>query len=105
MTAMIPTFDNMFVDIISKEYAMADEKCTKLLANSSYSTFERVNRVSVNYINNVDPAQKYRYAVQLIKIFVKELMVKFGLDVSFETQITSRLLQEYKDKYYCKVAK
>jgi len=105
MTAMIPTFDTMFVDVISKEFAMADEKSTKLLANTSYSTFERVNRVSVNYIDNVDPTQKYRYAVQLIKIFVKELISKFGLDSAFETQITSRLLQEYKDKYYGKSAK
>jgi predicted ATP-dependent Lon-type protease len=99
----IPCFNALFNDIISKEYAMCDEKETLKLAEETYGVFERINHVNVGYIDNTDPVMRYKYAVQIIKIFVKQVITKYQMDLSYEDQLTSRILQEYKDKYWKKL--
>lgn len=99
-TKNIPCFNTLFTDIISKEFAMCDEKETLKLAEKAYEVFEQINHVNIGYIEKTDPIMRYKYAVMVIKIFVKQVMAKYQMDPSYEDQLVSRMLQEYKEKYY-----
>jgi hypothetical protein len=100
MTEAAPNFETMFFDIITGEFCMLPEKDTKDILDQTFEEFERINRFNKNYLKNLDSQTRFFHIKQLIRIFVNRIITKCNLDKEYETQIFSRLLTEYKEKYF-----